>query len=687
MAFARFAVVAAAAWLLAAPAPSAQFAALDWTFDGQCGTGSLEGELMHVLGCDYPPGGIGFADYFHASVPYAGTVFTRVDFFNHDIFWGIDATSWQIDGATYELQHNYEHSIASLVFDVPSAAVVGLGIDSGDGEFGPGEEDLTKFHYFPDGVVQTHVGNPAAPDFGRAVASTGDVDGDGVPDLLVGAPGALAGAGRVQLLSGLDGSVLLDVPGAAAGGAFGTSVDAAGDVNGDHVPDLLVGAPGDSTAAPSAGAAYLLSGADGTVLDVLLGDAAFDRLGESVAGLGDANGDGVPDVAAGAPLNDAAGNKAGLVRVVSGADGSTLRTLLGTHERDELGTLVARVGDADGDGRADLLLGIPLADAGALSNGEVRIVGVASGETLQSWAGTAENEQLGSTVAGPGDVDGDGLADVLLGSPNATIRQARVQSGSDGSLLQSWDLKDWVDLASGYFPLGPTLETSFGDVVAAAGDVDDDGVPDLLVRGQQRDYGPAPEVEPQAFVFVFSGRDGDLLEVFAGPPIDAAYAAALSAAGDLDGDGRGDVLIGRPNEGTGPGAVETITVKSLWANLGFGLAGVAGAPHLAGLGLLAAGTRVGIALSGAAPSAPSYLVVGAAAVELPFAGGTLVPAFEAPLGVLLPLATDASGGWSLQASWPAGLPAGLSLWFQAWTLDATAPVGKSASNALRATIP
>jgi hypothetical protein len=686
VAHARIALFAAAAWLLAAPAPSAQFAALNWHFDGPCGSGTLDGELMHVLGCDSLPGN-GIENYFHASVPYAGTVFTRVDFFNHDIFFGVDKTAWQIDGTTYTLQHGGEHSVSSLVFDVPSAAIVGLGIDSGDATFGPAEEDLTQFHYFPAGLKQQHQDLLAGTGFGSAVAVPGDVDGDGVPDLLVGAPLALGGAGRVVLLSGADGAVLLDLPGAAAGQALGTSVDGAGDVDGDGIPDLIAGAPGDSTAASGAGAAFLFAGADGSVLRVLLGDAAFDRLGQSVAGLGDTDGDGVPDVAVGAPLNDAAGNKAGLVRVVSGADGSTLLTLLGQHERDELGRLVARVGDADGDGLADLLLGVPLSDTAVLNGGEVRLVGVALGETLQSWTGTVANEQLGSTVAGPGDVDGDGLADVLLGSPDAAAQQARLHSSLDGSLLHAWDLTEWVDQGSNGGELQPLPATRFGDVVAAAGDVDDDGVPDVLVRGQQDDYTPPPDFAPKAFAFVFSGRSGDVLEVFAGPPADASYATALSAAGDLDGDGRGDVLIGHPSPASGVGAVETITVKSLWADLGFGLAGAAGVPRLDGFGLLAAGTPVGLALSTAAPSAPSYLVVGAAAVNLHFAGGTLVPAFEAPLGVLLPLATDSTGGWSLAASWPAGLPAGLSLWFQAWTLDGGAPAGKSASNALRATTP
>ena len=124
-----------------------------------------------------------------------------------------------------------------------------------------------------------------------------------------------------------------------------------------------------------------------------------------------------------------------------------------------------------------------------------------------------------------------------------------------------------------------------------------------------------------------------------------------------------------------------------WTDLGLGLAGTAGVPQLGGTGTLCAGDDITVGLVGARPSSLAYLVVGAAEVNLPFYGGTLVPAFEAPLGLFLALGTGPAGSLELTDTWPAGIPSGLQLTFQYWIVDPVGPFGFAASNAIRGTVP
>lgn len=121
-----------------------------------------------------------------------------------------------------------------------------------------------------------------------------------------------------------------------------------------------------------------------------------------------------------------------------------------------------------------------------------------------------------------------------------------------------------------------------------------------------------------------------------------------------------------------------------WSNLGNALPGAAGAPSLTGQGDLMPGSGTFLTLGSAAPNASSALIIGVQEANLPFFGGTLVPS---PDIVIFGIPTGATGGWILAGTWPAGVPAGTKLHFQAWINDAQAPQGYSASNGLRATAP
>jgi hypothetical protein len=288
--------------------------------------------------------------------------------------------------------------------------------------------------------VLWQVTSPVPGDrFGTSLAAVGDVDGDGVTDVLVGAPRAQTAGiltGRVALLSGSDGTEWLGVTGDASYDAFGTSVDGAGDVDGDGVPDLLVGSPAGT---PPAGSVHLLSGKDGAPLLMLVGDANGDRFGEAVAGVGDVDGDGVPDVAVGAPQADGLGTNGGRVSVYSGVDGSEHFTHQGAAF-DHLGQAVAAAGDVDGDGRIDVLVGAPLADGLAFNGGAGWLFSGRDGSVLAAHHGTGVGDQLGHWLAGIGDVDGDGTPDLAFGVPGSDegaldAGAVVVHSGATGALL------------------------------------------------------------------------------------------------------------------------------------------------------------------------------------------------------------------------------------------------------------
>ncbi len=309
---------------------------------------------------------------------------------------------------------------------------------------------------------------------GQSVGNVGDVNGDGLSDFIAGAYQAEIGkgVGYARVYSGANGQILRTVLGSGVDEDFGWSVSGAGDVNADGVPDFIVGAPEDDDNGFGSGSARVFSGASGAVLYTFLGDAVDDNFGLSVSGAGDVNQDGYADVIVGATVDFYPVQAPDYARVFSGKTGAVLYTLFGEQgQADKFGYSVAGAGDVDGDGFDDVLVGAPFASfRGITFHGAVYVFSGRNGHRIRRLAGDADREFLGYSVAAVGDITGDGASEIASGawSDDAHGQGAgsiRIWSGGEGTLL--------------YRHFGNVGE-GLGTAVAGGGDVDGDGVPDIL---------------------------------------------------------------------------------------------------------------------------------------------------------------------------------------------------------------
>lgn len=263
--------------------------------------------------------------------------------------------------------------------------------------------------------------SPTPENFGASVAGAGDVNGDGLADLFVGATRAdlsetITDTGRVYLLSGLDGVVIWQQDGATAQGALGSGVGQVGDINGDDVPDQVAAAPG--AGAGGLGEAYVYSGVDGTVLLTLQPNPEAQSGGTYgtffANGAGDVNRDGTPDIFIGdyaAFRGDAQGT--GRAYLYSGVDGTILRVYEAENDGDGLGPGRA-LPDVNADGVPDLSLAAWQSSVGAPTAGKVYIHSGLDGTILHTATGTIEGDALGVDALGVGDLNGDDAIDYML---------------------------------------------------------------------------------------------------------------------------------------------------------------------------------------------------------------------------------------------------------------------------------
>ena len=425
----------------------------------------------------------------------------------------------------------------------------------------------------------------------RSFARAGDVNGDGYDDFLVGAWGNGeygSQTGQTYLILGKASGWTPDLSLADADASFvgeevvsstGRHLAGAGDVNDDGFDDILIGAPYCSQVGYRRGKVYLVFGkASGWVMDLDLSQADASFVGEvdedyasRVAGAGDVNDDGFDDILIGAPGNDDNGEDAGKTYLIlgkaagwandvdlAGADAS----FLGEASDDDSGMTVAGVGDVDDDGYDDFGVGAPFRDnvlGYGTDFGMVYLVrGKASGWSLDVDLGTADasflgeggGDEAGWDIAGAGDVNADGYDDFLIGAPEYNVLGYASDVGKAYLLLGNpvgWAIETDLSTADASF-VGEYGDDMAGSSVAGAGDVDGDGYDDLVIGAPYNSdiadsVGKTYLVRGRASGWVTDEPLADAYASFLGEAEHDRSAEALSAAGDVNGDGYGDFLV------------------------------------------------------------------------------------------------------------------------------------------------
>lgn len=265
----------------------------------------------------------------------------------------------------------------------------------------------------PGTYLYTLISPAGAPgdNFGQDLAA-GDITGDGISDIVVGA----RTASRVYAYDGVTGALLLTIIGTAST-QFGT-VAVVGDQNGDGFRDILIGARlANNPSAVQTGAAFIASGQNGAILSTIYGQASADNFGSAVIALDDVDGDLIGDFAVGALRADFNGTDSGRVTAFAGGVYTILWSVDGSNATDFLGIGLFNGGDVDGDGLADVLAGGSQIDNGALSNcGGILVLSAVDGRELARIYGLATEDRIGTAMGDAGDVNLDGFPDILVGA-------------------------------------------------------------------------------------------------------------------------------------------------------------------------------------------------------------------------------------------------------------------------------